>query len=384
MNKRTNTAQWEEKYQRWRIAVQKDGVRKQFYSSTPGRTGQREANAKADAWLENDIAVKAGRVENVYQLWIEDLKLTTSTGNWKPVESRWRTWVLPIIGKKKVNTLTDRDLQTIINKAAAAGKSRKTLQLIASDLRAFCKYCRKAKLSTFLPEDVQIPASARYKGKSVLQPADLVKLFSIDTTLYRGKRVHDDFIHAYRFQTLTGLRPGELLGLRWADVQGNTVNVRRSINIHGEETQGKNQNAIRSFVLSGLARAVLEQQRAVTGTRESVFEIRSELYYWTRWQAYCKANGIDRISVYELRHTFVSVVKTLPEGEIKELVGHSQNMDTLGQYSHALTGDAENTALFQKLVNKCCFTVIDMGDNGHVTNIFTLGLHIIQILSFHI
>lgn len=344
MSRRTNSAVWQEAYSRWRVAVQKDGQRRYFYSSTPGRTGQREANRKADAWLEDGIGAKVGRVEDVYKLWIEGLKQTTSASNYEPIESRWRTWVLPIIGKKKVNTLTDRDLQTIINKAAAAGKSRKTLQLIASDLRAFCKYCRKAKLSTFLPEDVQIPASARYKGKSVLQPADLVKLFSIDTTLYRGKRVHDDFIHAYRFQTLTGLRPGELLGLRWADVQGNTVNVRRSINIHGEETQGKNQNAIRSFVLSGLARAVLEQQREATGTRESVFEISSELYYWKRWQAYCKANGIDRISVYELRHTFVSVVKTLPEGEIKELVGHSQNMDTLGQYSHALTGDAENTA----------------------------------------
>ena len=55
MSKRTNTAQWEEKYQRWRIAVQKDGVRKQFYSSTPGRTGQREANAKADRWLDDGI-----------------------------------------------------------------------------------------------------------------------------------------------------------------------------------------------------------------------------------------------------------------------------------------------------------------------------------------
>ena len=130
MNKRTNTAQWEEKYQRWRIAVQKDGVRKQFYSSTPGRTGQREANAKADAWLENDIAVKAGRVENVYHLWIDDLKLTTSTGNWKPVESRWRTWVLPIIGKKKVNTLTDRDLQTIINLAADCQRSPGILQIL--------------------------------------------------------------------------------------------------------------------------------------------------------------------------------------------------------------------------------------------------------------
>lgn len=311
MGQRTNTAQWQEKYQRWRIAVQKDGVRKFFYSSTPGRTGQREANAKADAWLENGVAVKSGRVENVYLQWLDDLKLTTSAGNWKPVESRWRIWVLPEIGKKRVNALTDRDLQTIINKAAAAGKSRKTLQLLAADLRSFCKYCRRAKLSIFLPEDVQIPASARYKGKSVLQPADLVKLFSVDSTLYRGKRVPDDYIHAYRFQVLTGLRPGELLGLRWADIHGSTVNVCRAVNVHGEETRGKNDNAVRSFVLSGLARAVLEQQRAVTGAGDSVFCIEGEHRYYKRWRCYCEANGIAPVSVYELRHTFVSVVKTL-------------------------------------------------------------------------
>ena len=57
MSKRTNTAQWQEKFQRWRIAVQKDGVRKFFYSSTPGRNGQREANRKADAWLEEGIGM---------------------------------------------------------------------------------------------------------------------------------------------------------------------------------------------------------------------------------------------------------------------------------------------------------------------------------------
>lgn len=276
MSKRTNTAQWEEKYQRWRIAVQKDGVRKQFYSSTPGRTGQREANRKADSWLEDGIGVKVGRVEDVYKLWLDGLKLTTSEGNWEPVESRWRVWVLPSIGKKRVNTLTDADLQAIINKAHAAGRSRKTLQLLAGDLRAFCKYCRKSKLSTFLPEDVQIPAGARLKGKKVLQPDDLLKLFSIDTTLYRSKRVHDDYIHAYRFEVLTGLRPGELLGLRW--------------------------------------------------------------------KVFCTANEMEPVSLYELRHTFVSVVKTLPAGEVKELVGHSEDMDTFGIYSHALTGEDVATA----------------------------------------
>ena len=58
MGKRTNTAQWVESTQRWRVSVQKDGVRKQFYSNKPGRTGQREANAKADAWLDDGIAAR--------------------------------------------------------------------------------------------------------------------------------------------------------------------------------------------------------------------------------------------------------------------------------------------------------------------------------------
>lgn len=344
MSKRTNTAVWQEAYSRWRVAVQKDGQRKYFYSSTPGRTGQREANRKADAWLEDGVGVKAGRVEDVYKLWLEGLKQTTSAGNWEPVESRWRVWVLPIIGKKRVNALTDADLQTIINKVHAAGKSRKTLQLLAGDLRAFCKFCRKAKLSTYLPEDVQIPAGARLKGKKVLQPDDLVKLFSIDTTLYRGKRVHDDFVHAYRFEVLTGLRPGELLGLRWADIKGSTVNLSRAINVKGIETRGKNENAVRSFVLSDMAKAVLEAQRAITGHCESVFCLETERRYYKRWKMYCAANDLQPVSLYELRHTFVSVVKTLPAGEVKELVGHSEDMDTFGVYSHALTGEDIATA----------------------------------------
>ena len=61
-------------------------------------------------------------------------------------------------------------------------------------------------------------------------------------------------------------------------------------------------------------------------------------------QVYCKTNGLTPCTPYELRHTFVSVVKTLPAGEVKQLVGHSQDMDTFGVYGHALTGDDETTA----------------------------------------
>lgn len=146
MSKRTNTAQWEEKYQRWRIAVQKDGVRKQFYSSTPGRTGQREANAKADRWLDDGIGVKARRVEDLYQEWYATVVKTTGTGNQRNVESRWRTRILPAIGRKRITSLNEQDLQDVVNDAYSDGLAKKSLQSLCADMRAFCKWCRAKKL----------------------------------------------------------------------------------------------------------------------------------------------------------------------------------------------------------------------------------------------
>lgn len=75
-----------------------------------------------------------------------------------------------------------------------------------------------------------------------------------------------------------------------------------------------------------------------------MFCIHREKTYYARWKTYCTANGLTPCTLYELRHTFVSVVKTLPAGEVKQLVGHSQDMDTFGIYGHTLTGDDETTA----------------------------------------
>ena len=55
MSKRVNTAIWDAKYKRWKINVQKNGQRRTFYSSIAGIKGRREANAKADAWLDDGI-----------------------------------------------------------------------------------------------------------------------------------------------------------------------------------------------------------------------------------------------------------------------------------------------------------------------------------------
>ena len=55
--------------------------------------------------------------------------------------------------------------------------------------------------------------------------------------------------------------------------------------------------------------------------------------------------GIPRVAPYEKLHTFVSVAKKLPDGQIKPLVGHAKDMDTFGIYGHQMDGDDEETAM---------------------------------------
>lgn len=343
MAKRTNTAKWLESQKRWQINVQQDGRRRTFTSTKPGRAGQREANAKADAWLEDGIDQARVRVDQLLDGYLETVKKRTGTGNYQNEEYRCRVWLRPRIGHLQILRVSEQDLQAVIDDAFAKGLSRKSLTNLRATIMAFFKYCRKCRATTFYPENIDIPKGAPVARKQILQPDDLITLFTVETTLLRGKRAFDDYIYAYRFQVLTGLRPGELLGLMWSDISGDTVQIRRSINILGEITTGKNENAIRSFVLSPAAQDVLEKQRAIS---KSIYVFRPimEDGYRKRWQRYCEANGIQKITPYEMRHTFVSIAKNLPEGQLKALVGHSRSMDTYGTYSHQIQGEQQETA----------------------------------------
>ena len=344
MGRRTNTATWSQKYGRWQINVQKDGKRRSFYSSKPGRTGQREANKKADEWLDLGVVSRRRTVGDVWPEYLAQRKLTTSESNWKPIESRWRTWIEPTIGRKRLEALTDQDLQDVLDAACAAGRSKKTLQNLYADLSGLLKFARKCGYTSYKPEELTIPASARCKGRRILQPDGLAILLRSDETILRGKPVKDEYIHYYRMAVLTGMRPGELLGLEWGDIDGASVRLCRARNVHGTDTAAKNEHALRTVALSTLARRELEAQRALTGSARRVFDNASESTIRHRWQTYCAYHAIPYCSLYELRHTFVSIAQALPEGQLRALVGHSRSMDTYGIYAHPVHGAAQRTS----------------------------------------
>lgn len=347
--KRTNTAQWIESRSRWQINVQKNGVRKTFTSSKPGRAGQREANAKADKWLDEGVENSKAKVSEIYDKYMADQKLKTSSGNCRNNETIYNTWIAPSIGKMRIDNVTEVQLQEIIDKAYAKGLSHKSLSNIRGCINAIFKYARFCKAASLNPEHVTIPKNAPRKEKRILQPSDLQVLFSSDKTMHNGKVISDPYINAYRFQVLTGLRPGELIGLRWEDITDGVVRIKRSINVRGEITAGKNDNARREFALNIFSNAIIERQKIANPYEGYVFSpdgfpIKESTYYknWVRYREYNKLSA--EASPYELRHTFVSAVKTLPEGYLKQLVGHSKDMDTYGVYSHKLQSDLDDAA----------------------------------------
>lgn len=342
MKQRTNTARWIESAGRWQINVQLDGRRRTFTSAKPGRTGQREANAKADAWLDDGIE-RVRRIAELAEAYLEDCKIRTSLSNYRGEEYRCRVWIIPNIGHIKLTNLSDQTLQRVITVAYSKGMSEKTLKNIRATLAALCKFGRRSRWMVFRPEEISIPKGAKKGKRTILQPEHLVTLFSVDTTLWRGKRVKDPNINAYRLQVATGLRPGELLGLMKGDRRGNVVSVQRSINVLGEITAGKNDNARRRITLTTTAQSIWDAQ-AAESDGIYLFPGLKEQTYRRQFERYCQSNGLPHVTAYELRHTFVSVVQTLPEGWVKSLVGHSRDMDTFGTYGHTITGQDDAIA----------------------------------------
>lgn len=233
-------------------------------------------------------------------------------------------------------------------------------------MAAFVKWLRMKHYTTLVLDEVAVARHAPVRERTILQPDGLRILFTIDTKIERGNPVYEDYINAYRFEVSTGLRPGEVLGLLWKDIREGIVYLRRSRNRYGEVTSGKNENARRNFALTPYASYALSKQL----TRDHETGIKSEYVfhdadgdpikqnnYYRHWQRYCESNGLPRLTAYELRHTFVSVVKRLPEGYLKPLIGHTVDMDSYGTYSHEMEGDLEKTAalvgdIFAKILPK--------------------------------
>ena len=366
VSKRRSEAIWIEKRRYWQVKVQRDGVRKSFTSSTPGRRGKHEAEAKADEWLESQT--EDMRFFPAWDAYLADLKKRCGTSHYNNMERNGRLHIKPVVKNVKLCSITVAMWKNCLQSAANSGLSKASCASIRASITSFIEFAddHRWRVERFPTRKLAIPRNAKQpKPKRALQPKDIQTLFAASNISSYGKMRPAFYVYAYRFMVATGLRRGELCGLRWEDYDGTYLSVRRSINRFQEETHGKNENAVRNFQLCKVAQEVIAHQRAMLKdvgiTSPWIFpdehgERSNPNHLYESWRTYRNQHGLCA-TLHELRHTFISINKLdMPLELLKVVVGHSAKTDTMGTYGHEIEGEKARAAkivdgVFEKILS---------------------------------
>ena len=334
--------------QRWRIRVMVEGRSHSFSCKTPGAKGRKEVIRKYNDWLYNEGSGEktVGRVCEEYLRDLEARCGKTSAAYFQN-ECYIRCYIAPACASRKMCKMTLRNWQDVINGASRANGeplSAKTLKNLRSIIMGVIKYGYADYQCEPLRGDLYIPQNRKKGEREILQTEDIKRLFEPSPLHYWP---------AFCFMAITGLRPGECLGLQLEDLDDDCVHIRRAVNTRNFITEGKNKNARRVVPIGGTAKKILQE----TIKRNEDNRLRTNWIFcspdgsqgnqrtmknqWNRLKAQRDLPG----TLYSLRHTFVSLVKNvLPEAAIKSYVGHSESMPTLSVYGHEMNDDRRQTA----------------------------------------
>lgn len=354
--------------QRWRIQARKDGKRFSFSSSVPGAKGRKEVLKKYEQWYYGEASGEK-TVGQVAAEFLSDVKARRGADSpaYEQYERYIRLYIAPRCAQKKICKMTLRDWQNVINEASGTKKalSEKTLKNLRGIIMGIIKFGYEDYQCELLRGDLYIPRGHSKKEKEMLQKDDVRRLLEPSELWYHP---------LFCFLCVTGMRPGEALGLTVDDVKSSDrVIIRRSINSKGQITSGKNDNARRLIPIGRLAgsilRTTIERNERANLDTKWIFcspdgSQGNQSTMRNHWNALKKERDLPG-SVYSLRHTFISFMRNvMPTEMIKEIVGHSASMTTFETYGHILDDDSRKAA-----------QVIDLtfGDNFGDTESITGG-----------
>lgn len=328
-----------------------NGTRKSVYGkSRPDvRAKMEEALGKARKGI--DLKGERQTLAHFLSLWMDEVsrpKLRPSTI--KSYESYIRLHITPALGHLTLAELTAQDVQRFLNASSKAGLSPRTVQYMRAILRAALAQALRWGYVERNVAALATPPRQKPKQVAALSAEHAARL--IDAT--REDRLGNLFATAL----YTGLRQGELLGLRWPDIDldAGTLRVRQAVQkIDGawQFVEPKSANGRRVVPLCQPAREVLRRQK------EQVRAMRRHAdLAWQEWglvfpsalgtpldssnvthhlQRQLAAAELPRVTFHALRHTCGSLLhqEGVPARTIMEILGHSQITLTLGTYCHA-------------------------------------------------
>jgi integrase len=351
-----------------------------FVGAFFGPDGKRHwvsAKTKTECWRKlNTAMADADRgilpgpanltVERYLTSWLEDsVRGTVSRATYDGYRTNVHHHVIPELGRRKLKELTAGDIRRLYRKMAEKGLKDRTIEYVHTTLHKSLKAAVVDRLISYNPIDgvkpIKTPTGAAKESKA-LDPSQVKALLAAAS----GSRFEALYVVAIH----TGLRRGELLGLKWmdADLEAGTLMVRRSLDVDGTFKTPKNQAARRTLKLTHQALDALKAhkvrqnaERLHAGPRwrddNLIFPntlgkaMNAGNLYRREFQPLLKRAGLanEGFTIHSLRHTFATTLaeKGVHPATAQKMLGHSDIRMTLAIYTHATDGmqDAATNAL---------------------------------------
>ena len=289
--------------------------------------------------------------------WLECMTGAVNPLTMKRYEGTVVRHIKPYLGEKIISQVTGKDIQELYdilarhgNKITGEGLASGTIRGIHAMLHEAMGAAQQSGLIPRNPtEDIDAPKFS-YKAKKVLTEAQLEKFM---------EAIHEDEIWCDFFYTelTTGLRRGEICGLKWEDFDETkgTLRIRRTIH---EEKGGKltpwdtkTAAGTRTINLAPSTAALLRERKKTTLT-EWIFPhplkpeqpTRPSAAY-ERMKGLLKQAELPDIRFHDLRHTFATHALTsgVDVKTLSGILGHTRAAFTLDTYTHT-TGDMQKRA----------------------------------------
>lgn len=354
----TATPIWKPERNIWQLNIQKDRIRKSFYSSIEGKKGYAECLQKAQKWI--DLFTDGDPIVSVaWEEYIKHKEKTVAKAGMSTINSFGKKWLLPsVIAKKRMSKVAPIEWQKLLDSCRDEGLSQRTLNNNKGLILEFLRFCHDSRWIDEVPTGFQTHSTKPKERKHILQPSGVKTLFSVNTTRFGGRLTKEWFINMFRLAVVTGMRRGELAGLQWQDIEENSLTISRAINSLNIVTNAKNDNARRTVPLPQYAKDIIADQKELMKSKNmiSLWVFPDETgkpcdpnLVYQAWKRYLRSNNLDeKITFHNLRRTMISMHKTddMPLELLKQVVGHSVSMDTYGVYGEEVDGEIEAAAKF--------------------------------------
>jgi integrase len=221
ITKREDDGRWMARYTVHTAAGRK---RKTIYGKTRAEVAEKLAKAVMDR--TDGLVFDEGslRLFKYLERWLADsVRDTVRATTYENYAYLVRTYIVPSLGRVKLTTLTPAHVQRFYREKLDSGLAPRTVQYLHTLLRKALKQAVKWGL---IPRNVTDAVDAPRPAKKE------IKYLSFDQAKAFLKVASEDrFWALYVLAISTGLRRGELLGLRWEDldVERGVLRVRRSL-----------------------------------------------------------------------------------------------------------------------------------------------------------